>query len=125
MYNGDWEPVMTADSMEKKIKEFANLAHDRANQENKDIEEVVHDLTHNAYLMKHTSGDVLSELQELESTYPDAFYNGDANDHIMTYLDGNQNFDFWYDYAYLSLAAGLEWAVLDTLEETATSDDSP
>lgn len=124
MYNDEWEPVMTADSMEEKVEEFAHLAQTRAEQNDKPVEDVVHDLTHESYLLKHTTGDVLSELQDLEATYPDAFYNGEANDHILTYLDGDQNFDFWYDFAYLSLAAGLEWAVLEELEATASEANS-
>lgn len=43
-------------------------------------------MTHKSYLMKHTTGDVLKDLDELQELYQDAFYNGDANDHLMEYL---------------------------------------
>ncbi|WP_058825754.1 hypothetical protein [Haloferax sp. Q22] len=117
MYNEEWEPVMTADSMEEKVEEFAALAKEKAETEEKSVEDVVHSLTHEAYLMKHTTGDILKELQELEEAYTDEFYNGAANDHIMQYLEDGQDFEFWYDYSALSLAAGLEWAVLEELKE--------
>lgn len=117
MYTDEWEPVMTADSMDERITEFAKLAQKKADQQDKSIEDVVHSMTHESYLMKHTTGDVLKELRELEETFPEAFYDGAANNHIMEYVDGNLDFDFWQDYPYLFLAAGLEWAVLQEVEE--------
>lgn len=120
MYTDEWEPVMTADSMKEKIAEFASLARKRAESNDKSVEEVVHELVHNSYLMKHTVGEVLTELEELQDLYQDEFYNGGANRHIMQYLEDDPDFDFWYDYAYLSLAAGLEWAVLRELERAAS-----
>ncbi|MFD1565591.1 hypothetical protein ACFR99_18840 [Haloarchaeobius amylolyticus] len=117
MYNEDWEDVMTADSMDEKISAFADLAQGRAENREQPIEDVVHNLTHQSYLEKHTTSDILTELAELESLYPDAMYDGEANDHIMTYLDDTSDFEYWYDYAYLSLAAGLEWAVLTEIQE--------
>ncbi len=116
MYNDEWEPVMTAGDMSEKIEAFAELAQNRAEKQDQSVEDVVHDLTHQSYLSKHTTSDVLSELNELESLYPDAMYDGAANDHITTYLDDASEFEFWYDYAYLSLAAGLEWAILHTIK---------
>lgn len=117
MYNDEWEPVMTADSMEEKVEEFATLAKKKSENEDKSVEDVVHSLTHESYLMKHTTSDILKELQELEKAFTDEFYNGAANNHIMQYLEGEQNFEFWYDYTALSLAAGLEWAILEELKE--------
>lgn len=76
---------MTADSMEEKIRAFAQLARNRADQRDEDIENVVYNLIHNVYLTKHTTSDVLTELQELQDTNQKAFYNGEANDHLMTY----------------------------------------
>lgn len=38
----------------------------------------------------------------------------------MQYLEDHHNFEFWYDYTALSLAAGLEWAVIDKLKVHAT-----
>jgi len=108
---------MTAESMEERIEEFALLSKKRDKNKDKSIEDIVHSLTHESYLMKHTPSDLLKELQELEEVYTDEFYNGAANDHIMEYLEGEQNFEFWYDYTALSLAAGLEWAVLEELKE--------
>jgi len=35
------------------------------------------------------------------------------------------DFKFWYDHAYLSLAAGLEWAVLEEIEEPVADAGSP
>jgi hypothetical protein len=124
MYNDEWEPVMTADSMEEKVREFARLAQKRADEQDKDIDDVVHNLTHDSYLMKHTTGDVLRELQELDDAYPDAFYNGAANEHLMEYAEQDVNFEFWYDYLYMFLAAGLEWAVLEEVKEPAANVDS-
>lgn len=121
MYTDEWEPVMTADSMEEKISEFAALARDRSEKKDKPIEDVVHKLTHDSYLMKHTVGDVLKELRELQELYQDEFYNGETNSHIMEYLEDKPSFDFWYDYVYISLAAGMEWAVLEELEEQASN----
>jgi gamma-glutamyltranspeptidase len=121
MYSNEWEPVMTAETVEDKIKAFSQLAQDRADQRDQNIKNVVHQLTHNDYLMKHTSSDVLSELQDLEEEYPDAFYNGEANEHIMQYFENDQDFEFWYDHVYLALAAGLEWAILDQLQESQTA----
>lgn len=118
MYNEEWEPVMTADSMEEKVEEFAKLAQSRADEKDKAIEDVVHNLTHQSYLMKHTTSDVLRELQELNETYPDAFYNGAANDHLMEYAEQDVNFEFWYDHLNMFLAAGLEWAILEEVEES-------
>lgn len=118
MYTEEWEPVMTADSMEERIQEFATLARNRADERERSIDDVVHEMTHESYLMKHTTGDVLNELGELQDLYPDAFYNGDANAHIMGYLEDSSNFEFWYDYVYLALAAGLEWAVLEQIRES-------
>lgn len=119
MYTDEWESVMTADSMEERIQEFAALARERADERDKSIEDVVHEITHESYLMRHTTGDVLKELGELQEVYPDAFYNGDANDHLMEYLEDPPDFEFWYDYVYLALAAGLEWAVLQQVWESA------
>jgi len=118
MYSKDWEPVMTADSMEEKVQAFAQLAQKRADEDDKAIEDVVYQMTHQSYLMKHTTGDVLRELQELNDTYPDAFYNGAANDHLMEYAEQDVNFEFWYDYLNMFLAAGLEWAVLEAVKES-------
>lgn len=117
MYNEEWEAVMTASSMQEKIQEFALLAQKRAEEQERDVEEVVHDLTHESYLLKHTTKDVLIELQQLEETYPEAFYAGAANDHLMEYVDNDVKFDFWSDYVFLFLSAGLEWAILEELEE--------
>lgn len=116
MYNDEWEPVMTADSMEEKVREFARLAQNRADEQGKDVDDVVHNMTHDSYLMKHTTGDVLRELQELDDAYPDAFYNGSANEHLMEYAEQDVNFEFWHDYLHMFLAAGLEWAVLREIE---------
>lgn len=110
--------------MDEKIAEFAALARQRAREQDKPVEDVVHKLTHDSYLMKHTTGDVLRELRELQDLYPDAFYNGAANDHLIKYLEDPPDFDFWYDHVYLSLAAGLEWAVLQEVEETAANASS-
>ena len=121
MYSDEWEPIMTAETVEDRIEAFAQLAQDRADQRDQNIKNAVHQLTHNDYLLKHTTSDVLSELGDLEEEYPDAFYNGEANDHIMQYLEDNQKFEFWYDHAYLSLAAGLEWAILNHIQATQTS----
>jgi len=125
MYTDEWEPVMTADSMEERVQAFAALAREQAEEQDKSVEDVVHKLTHDSYLMKHTTGDVLKELRELQELYSDAFYNGEANDHIMEYLEDSPDFDFWYDHAYLSLAAGLEWAVLEEIEESVADAGSP
>jgi len=109
---------MTAETVENKIRAFSQLARNRADQRDQAIENAVHELTHNDYLMKHTTSDVLLELQNLEEEYPDAFYNGEANDHIMQYFENNQDFEFWYDRIYLPLAAGLEWAILNQIQES-------
>lgn len=121
MYTDEWEPVMTAETMEEKISEFAALAQARTEDKEKPVEDVVHKLTHDSYLMKHTVADVLTELQELQALYQDEFYNGDANSHIMDYVEDSLSFDFWYDYVYLSLAAGMEWAVLQEVEEKTSN----
>ena len=118
MYDDDWKPVMTAPSMEQKVEAFAQLAEDRAEQRDQSVEDIVHDLMHESYLLKHTTGDVLQELKDLEETYPDALYDGEANDHIMQNID-DLDADFWYDYVSLSLVAGLEWAVLREMEDSA------
>ena len=124
MYTDDWEPVMTADSMDERIQEFAALARDRADKNDRLIKDVVHEMTHESYLMKHTTEDVLKELNELQQLYPDAFYNGDANDHLMEYLENPPDFEFWYDYVYLALAAGLEWAVIERIRESPVDEGS-
>jgi len=120
MYNDKWESVMTTDLIELKVEEFAALAKKKAKTEEKSVEDLVHSLTHEFYLMKHTTSDILKELQELEETYADEFYNGEANDHIIQYLEGEQNFEFWYDYTTLSLAARLKWTVLNELKQQTT-----
>jgi len=53
---------MTAELIEEKIREFARLAQKRADEQEKDIDDVVHNLTHDSYLMKHTTSNVLREL---------------------------------------------------------------
>lgn len=117
MYDDEWEPIMAAQSMEEKVNAFARLAKNRAEQQDKPTEDVVHSLTHDLYLLKHTTGDVLQELKDLQEAYSEAFYDGAANDHIMQYMTHDIKFDFWHDYVYLFLAAGLEWAVLQEVED--------
>lgn len=34
----------------------------------------------------------------------------------MEYADQDIEFEFWYDYVHMFLAAGLEWAVLQEIE---------
>jgi len=116
MYDEDWEPIMTADSMEEKVQEFARLAQRRAEGEDKHLKDVVYEMTHDSYMRKHTTEDVLRELRELNDTYPNAFYNGTANNHLIGYTDEDLDFEFWYDYLYMFLAAGLEWAILQKIE---------
>ena len=79
---------------EKKIREFARLAQNWADEQEKNIDDVVHSLTHDSYLMKHTTSNVLRELQELDDAYPDAFYDRAANEHLMEYAEQDVNFDF-------------------------------
>lgn len=112
---------MTADSMEEQIQELATLAQHRSEDQNKSIEEVVYNMTHNSYLMKHSTTDILQELNELQQTYPKEFYNGEANQHIMSYMGKEIEFEFWHDYPSLALAAGLEWAILQELGETVSA----
>lgn len=38
----------------------------------------------------------------------------------MTYLDDDPALEFWSDYAAISLAAGLEWAVLQEIQAAET-----
>lgn len=123
MYNEEWKPVMEADSMEEQIAEMATLARRRAESRDREVKEVVRDMTHESYLMKHTTGDVLRELSELEEAYPDAFYDGAANDHIMEHFSDmrERKVDFWHEYAFAALAAGLEWAILKELEVPSAS----
>lgn len=121
MYTEEWKPIMMADSIDEKIEEVAQLAQNRAESSDLKLEEIVHNLTHDSYLLKHTTSDVLKELSELENTYPDAFYDKSANEHTMQYMDEDLNFDFWHDYANLFLAAGLEWAVLKELQAAESS----
>jgi hypothetical protein len=114
MYQDEWEPVMTAESMEKKIAAFAELAKERT-EEGERIENTVRSLTHENYLLKHTTSDVLRELQELVELYSDEFYDGEVNEHVMEHIDGMGDVEFWYDYPSAALAAGLEWAILEEL----------
>jgi len=37
MYSNEWEPVMTAETVEDKIKAFSQLAQDRADQRDQNI----------------------------------------------------------------------------------------
>jgi hypothetical protein len=37
----------------------------------------------------------------------------------VKYLADAPDFEFWYDYVYLALAAGLKWAVLLHVAESA------
>jgi hypothetical protein len=62
--------------------------------------------------------------RDLVQGYPDAFYNGAANEHLMEYAEQDVNFEFWYDYLYMFLASGLEWAVLEEVKEPAANVDS-
>ncbi|WP_122090404.1 hypothetical protein [Halalkalicoccus subterraneus] len=106
---------MNAESMEKKITAFADLAQKRAGGQDENVESVVRSLTHESYLLKHNTKDVLNELQQLVETYPDEFYDGDANDHVMQHISEMGSVDFWYAYPGAALAAGLEWAILEEL----------
>lgn len=114
MYEDEWEPVMTAESMEEKVAAFAELVENRT-EEGESIEKAVQSLTHETYLMKHTTTDVLRELQELVELYPDEFYDGEANEHMMQYINEMDEVEFWYDHLGATLAAGLEWAILEEL----------
>jgi hypothetical protein len=116
MYDDEWESVMTAESVEERIKEFSKLAQKRAEGGDSSLSEVVHRLTHELYLTRHTTSDILQELDELERAYSTEFQDGEANDHIMEYFQKDHDFRFWHDYPSLCLAAGLEWAVLNCLE---------
>jgi hypothetical protein len=106
MYNDEWEPVATAGLIEGGVEEFAALAKKKAETEQKPLGDIVYSLTHEIYMMKHTTGDVLEEV-----------YKRAANDHLMQYLKDEKDLEFWYDYTALSLAAGLEWAVINELEK--------
>lgn len=108
---------MKADSIEERIQELAALAQRRSEDQDEPLQEVIHNMTHDSYLLKHSTSDVLQELNELQQMYPEEFYNGEANHHIMSYIEEDTGFEFWYDYSYLALAAGLEWAILRELEE--------
>lgn len=114
MYQDEWESVMTAGSMEEKIAALAELAKKRT-EDGEKIENTVRSLTHENYLLKHTTSDVLRELQELEELYTDEFYDGEANAHVMEHIEGMGEVEFWYDYPSAALAAGLEWAILEEL----------
>jgi hypothetical protein len=115
MYSDEWEAVMTAESIDERIQEFVKLARERSDG---DIESTVFQMTHESYLFKHTPSDALSELNQLQAEYPEEFDHGEANEHIMQYIHDQSELDFWYDYVYLSLAAGLEWAILQELKDT-------
>jgi gas vesicle protein len=115
MYQDEWEPVMTAESMKEKIEALAELAKDRT-EDGESVEETVRSLTHETYLLKHTTTDVLRELQELVELYQDEFYDGDANKHVMEHINDMGEVEFWYDYPGAALAAGLEWATLEALD---------
>lgn len=104
---------MTAGTVEERVKAFAELARETADG---DIEATVHELTHEKYLLKHTTSDILTELNQLQEAYSEEFYDGDANTHIMTYLNNDPDLEFWSDCAAISLAAGLEWAVLREIQ---------
>lgn len=121
MYSDEWKAAMTADSMQERIQELATVARRRAERRDEPIQQVVHEMTHDAYLLKHTTDDVLRELAELQDLYAEEFYDGTANDHIMSYLENDPGFDVWHDYLSLALAAGLEWALLHELEASPTT----
>jgi hypothetical protein len=56
IYTDESEPMMTADSMEKRIEVFAAFARERAEEQDQSIDDAVHEMTHESYLMKHTTG---------------------------------------------------------------------
>lgn len=117
MYSDEWRAAMTADSIEDKVEELAKIAESRANERGESIENVVHSMMHESYLMKHTTGDVLSELNELQDSYSEEFYRGEANEWVTDALNSASRFDEWSDFAYIALAAGFEWAVLEELDQ--------
>jgi hypothetical protein len=119
MNTDEWESVRSAGSINEKIVELTELAQAQTSDD-ESFEDTVHRLIHGEYLLKHTTSDVLRELRELEQEYPDEFYDGEANNHILKYIDSDQNPDFWHEYPYLFLAAGLEWAVLNEVETVAS-----
>lgn len=121
MYSEEWEPAMTANTMEERIEELAKIARRRVEEDDASLEDVVYKMVHNSYLLKHTTGDVLRELAELESLYPDAFHDGDANTHVVSNLNEVDDFEFWSDYVFLTLASSLEWAILDELNQKTTA----
>jgi hypothetical protein len=47
--------------------------------------------------------------------YPNGFYDGEANEHVMQLINDMGEVEFWYDYPSAALAAGLEWAILEEL----------
>jgi hypothetical protein len=116
MYTDEWEPVMTADSMSEKVEELASLASSRADSDDA-LEEIVDELIRESYLNRHTTSDALKELAELVEEYPEPFYDGAAESQLRQRLSDAANLQFWHEYVFLFLAAGLEWAVLDTLEQ--------
>ena len=121
MYSDEWEPAMTADTMEEHIDELAAIARERADEREQTVEAVVHDMMHGSYLLKHTTGDVLRELDRLQKLYPDAFYDGEANEYLVSRLDDAPDFEYWHDYVNLALTAGLEWAILQNLKGSTVS----
>jgi hypothetical protein len=59
--------------MEERIEVFAAFAREQAEEQDKLMEDFVHEMIHESYLMKYTTGDMLRDLGELEEVYPDAF----------------------------------------------------
>lgn len=86
MYDDEWKPIMNAGSIEKRITAFADLAQKRADENEEDVDSIIQSMTQDSYLLKHTTADILNELQQLTETYPDEFYNGDANEHVMQHI---------------------------------------
>ena len=122
MYNEEWKPVMEDDSTEEWVAAMAALARERAETHDRDVEDVARNITHELYLMKRTTGDILNSRnsrgvsRRLLRWRCQRSYHGALHRH-----GGKRKTEFWHEYAYAALAAGLEWAILNELETASQS----
>jgi hypothetical protein len=123
LHIGEKEIKLSAETIEDKIEELAEVVRSHEDQTDGSTEDIVRKLTHREYLKNRTVENTLHELSELQLTYADEFNEADgrANKFILSKINDSEP-QYWYDYPESFLALGLEWAVLNKLGETVEID---
>lgn len=112
----EWRAVRGAASVRERASAMGEIARERARESDESLEDRVEHVVR-SYLLRATTDDALAQLRNLNTAYPDAFYNGAANDRIMAeYRTIEGGTEFWYDHIMAALNAGWQWAILNEMD---------